>query len=87
MSEIFTVGLDLAKNVFRVHGADGAGRAELRKKLSRMQVDEAIKERSHGVINDRWCQTNANQSLFPASQTLSTKKCCELSYARKLVTA
>ncbi|QPM90110.1 IS110 family RNA-guided transposase [Pseudooceanicola algae] len=38
MSEIITVGLDLAKNVFQVHGADGAGRAVLRKKLRRMQV-------------------------------------------------
>jgi len=33
MSEIITVGLDLAKNVFQVHGADGAGRGVLRKKL------------------------------------------------------
>ncbi len=31
MSQITTVGLDLAKNVFQVHGADGAGRAILRK--------------------------------------------------------
>ncbi|MGB8716583.1 MAG: IS110 family transposase [Rhodanobacteraceae bacterium] len=38
MSEIITVGLDLAKNVFQVHGADGAGRAVLRKKLRREQV-------------------------------------------------
>jgi hypothetical protein len=29
MSEITTVGLDLAKNVFQAHGADGAGRAVL----------------------------------------------------------
>ena len=35
MSDIITVGLDLAKNVFQVHGADGAGRAVLRKKLRR----------------------------------------------------
>ncbi len=27
MSEIITVGLDLAENVFQVHGADSAGRA------------------------------------------------------------
>jgi transposase len=40
MSEIITVGLDLAKNVFQIHGADGAGRAVLRKKLRRMQVLE-----------------------------------------------
>lgn len=38
MSEITTVGLDLAKNVFHVHGADGSGRAVLRKKLRRGQV-------------------------------------------------
>ncbi|SNT71514.1 hypothetical protein SAMN05444959_10222 [Paracoccus seriniphilus] len=38
MSEIITVGLDLAKNVFQVHGADGAGRAVVRKKLRRGQV-------------------------------------------------
>jgi transposase len=38
MSEITTVGLDLAKNVFQLHGADGAGRAVLRKKLRRDQV-------------------------------------------------
>jgi transposase len=38
MSEIITVGLDLAKNVFQVHGADGAGQAVLRKKLRRDQV-------------------------------------------------
>ncbi|WP_295512060.1 IS110 family transposase [uncultured Sulfitobacter sp.] len=40
MSEIITVGLDLAKNVFQVHGADGNGRAVLRKKLRRAQVLE-----------------------------------------------
>ncbi|MBS3979680.1 MAG: transposase, partial [Rhodobacteraceae bacterium] len=38
MSEIITVGLDLAKNVFQVHGADGSGQAALRKKLRRDQV-------------------------------------------------
>ena len=40
MSEIVIVGLDLAKNVFQVHGADGSGRAVLRKKLRRAQVLE-----------------------------------------------
>ena len=40
MSEIITVGLDLAKNVFQVHGADATGGAVLRKKLRRAQVLE-----------------------------------------------
>jgi len=38
MSEIITVGLDLAKNVFQAHGADRAGQPVLRKKLRRDQV-------------------------------------------------
>lgn len=38
MSEIITVGLDLAKNVFQVHGADASGLSVLRKKLRRDQV-------------------------------------------------
>ena len=40
MSEIITVGLDLAKNVFQVHRADGTGRAVFRKKPRRKQVLE-----------------------------------------------
>lgn len=40
MSEIITVGLDLAKNVFQAHGANASGRAVLRKKLRRHQVLE-----------------------------------------------
>ena len=38
MSDIITVGLDLAKNVFQVHGADASGVGVLRKKLRRGQV-------------------------------------------------
>lgn len=39
MSKIATVGLDdLAKNAFRMHGADASGRVMLRKKPRRDQV-------------------------------------------------
>lgn len=39
MSEFISVGLDLAKkNILQVHGADGTGRAVLRKQLRRAQV-------------------------------------------------
>jgi transposase len=40
MSEVSVIGLDLAKHVFQVHGADASGRAVLRKKLRRAQVLE-----------------------------------------------
>ena len=38
MSEVRTIGLDLAKNVFQVHGADASGAAVFRKQLRRGQV-------------------------------------------------
>jgi len=38
MSEITTIGLDLAKHVFQVHGVDARGATVLRKRLRRGQV-------------------------------------------------
>ena len=38
MRDITTVGLDLAKTVFQVHGADSEGRPVLRRKMRRGQV-------------------------------------------------
>ena len=36
--DITTIGFDLAKTVFQVHGADGEGRVVLRRKLRRGKV-------------------------------------------------
>ena len=38
MSEVTTIGLDLAKHVFQVHGVDASGATVLRKQLRRSQV-------------------------------------------------
>ena len=38
MEQITTIGLDLAKNVFQVHGIDGAGKVLVRKQLRRSEV-------------------------------------------------
>jgi transposase len=38
MSEIATIGLDIAKNVFQIHGVDRGGKIVLRKSLRRSQV-------------------------------------------------
>jgi transposase len=38
MSEVTTIGLDLAKHVFQVHGVDASGAVVLRKQLRRGQV-------------------------------------------------
>ena len=42
MSEITTVGIDLAKSVFSVHGVDAYGKAVLRKTLSRTKLLELM---------------------------------------------
>ncbi len=38
MTEVTTIGLDLAKRVFQVHGADAQGRPVLRKTLRRAKL-------------------------------------------------
>ena len=42
MNEITTVGIDLAKHVFRLRGVDSAGRVVLRKTVRRDQLEAAI---------------------------------------------
>ena len=38
MNEVITIGVDLAKSVFQVHGVDGSGKTVIRKRLRRRQV-------------------------------------------------
>jgi transposase len=40
MGEVSTIGLDIAKSVFQVHGVDGAGTVVMRKRISRAKVLE-----------------------------------------------
>jgi transposase len=42
MGEITTVGIDLAKNVFSVHGVDAHGKTVLRKTVSRGKLVEPL---------------------------------------------
>lgn len=40
MGEVSTIGLDIAKSVFQVHGVDGAGAVRIRKRISRARMLE-----------------------------------------------
>jgi transposase len=40
MNEITTIGIDLAKNVFQVHGVDASGAVVVRKAVRRVQIQE-----------------------------------------------
>jgi transposase len=44
MTKISTIGLDLAKNVFQIHGVDGSGKVMLRRQLRRGQVEKFFAE-------------------------------------------
>ena len=38
MKQATTIGLDIAKHVFQVHGADGAGHVLFRKRITRVKL-------------------------------------------------
>ena len=44
MGEVSTIGLDIAKSVFQVHGVDGAGAVVIRKRISRSKMLEFFAE-------------------------------------------
>jgi transposase len=44
MGEVSTIGLDIAKSVFQVHGVDAAGAVVIRKRVSRVKVSEYFRE-------------------------------------------
>ena len=44
MSKIITVGLDIAKHVFQVHGVDAEGKVIVRRKLRRPEVISFFKK-------------------------------------------
>ncbi|TNC52299.1 IS110 family transposase [Rubellimicrobium rubrum] len=55
MSAVSVIGLDLAKPVFQVHGADAAGRVVLRRKLRRAPVLEFIGHQPRCVVAMEAC--------------------------------
>jgi transposase len=57
MSEITTIGLDLAKHVFKVHGVDASGAAVLRKRLGRGQVVSFFAQLPRCLVGLEVCAT------------------------------
>lgn len=50
MSELATVGIDLAKSVFQIHGVDGNGRVLVRRQLRRSQLLAFFEKRPRCLI-------------------------------------
>jgi transposase len=57
MSEITTIGLDLAKHVFQVHGVDANGTSVLRKRLRRAQMLRFFSELPRCLVGLEACTT------------------------------
>lgn len=55
MNEITTTGVDLAKSVFQVHGADKAGQAILRRQLRRSEVPEFFRNLPGCLVGMQAC--------------------------------
>lgn len=53
--KVTTIGLNLAKNVFQIHGADATGRPILRRKLRRGQVLAFFAGLEHCLIGMEAC--------------------------------
>lgn len=58
MGEVITVGLDLAKNVFQVHGVDAAGEVAFRRQLRRGQVLTFFRSLPPCVVGLEACATS-----------------------------
>ena len=57
MNEVTTIGLDLAKNVFQVHGVDAEGETVIRRQLRRSQVLPFFKKLSGCLVGMEACAT------------------------------
>ena len=56
--QVSTIGIDLAKNVFQVHGVDARGEAALSRQLRRKQVLEFFRKLSPCLIGMEACATS-----------------------------
>ena len=57
MSEVITIGIDLAKNVFQVHGIDGDGEIVIRRQLRRARVLPFLAKQPRCLVGMEACAT------------------------------
>jgi transposase len=57
MSEVSTIGLDLAKHVFQVHGVDGEGKAVVRRQMRRDKVMKFFAELAPCTVGIEACSS------------------------------
>ena len=58
MKQVTTIGLDIAKTIFQVHGVDAAGHVVLRQKLSRSRVPEFFAKLPRCLVGIEACASS-----------------------------
>ena len=58
MQTVTTIGLDIAKSVFQVHGVDAGGDVAVRRQLKRRQVLTFFKKLSPCLVGIEACATS-----------------------------
>ena len=58
MNEVVTIGVDLAKNVFQIHGVDAEGTVVVRRQLRRRQMLPFFKKQSACLVGIEACATS-----------------------------
>ena len=57
MGEVSTIGVDIAKSVFQIHGIDADGAVVIRKRVSRAKVFEFFAELPPCLVGMEACAT------------------------------
>ena len=58
MSEVSTIGVDLAKSVFQIHGVDASGEIVIRRQLRRRQVLPFFEKQPPCLVGIEACATS-----------------------------
>ena len=58
MGEVITIGLDIAKSVFQVHGVDVEGAVVIRKRVSRAKVLQFFSTLPSSVVGIEACPSH-----------------------------
>jgi hypothetical protein len=64
MGEVSTIGLDIAKSVFQVHGVDGTGAVVMRKRIGRSKLLGFFGGLSPCVVGIEACSTTDSAPVF-----------------------
>ena len=78
MQAITTIGLDIAKSVFQVHGIDAEGKVLIRRKLKRRYVPAFFEKLPPCLVGIEACATSP-----PSRRSTAHEKICPYSHATR----